>query len=307
MRRSSAKRSRMPPFTMSFRCIAPSSRPFLVDGERRAAGLGDPIRDALKLARRQHRPRGFRYAPRPRRRRPLRIETPSVSTPLIRVCALKGTKCALSSFMSRPRMPYFSLASTTIERPSGVSSASEESCAASASSRASMPASGDELRRLPVAERDRSGLVEKQRIDVACRLHRSARHGKDVEAHQPIHAGDSDRRKKRSNRRRDKRDEERDKRKHRDGPAGIGGKAWDRRDGHHEDQCHSCKKDIQRDFVRRLLALRALHERDHAVKEGRALRRGDPYLDPVGDDNSAAGDGRAVAARFADDRARTSP
>ena len=44
--------------------------------------------------------------------------------------------------MSRPRMPYFSLASTTIERPSGVSSASEASCAASASSRSSTPGSG---------------------------------------------------------------------------------------------------------------------------------------------------------------------
>ena len=41
---------------------------------------------------------------------------------------------ARTSASSRPLMPYFSLASTTIERPSGVSSASEASCAASASS-----------------------------------------------------------------------------------------------------------------------------------------------------------------------------
>ena len=44
--------------------------------------------------------------------------------------------------MSRPRMPYFSLASTTIERPSGVSSASEASWAASASSCSLTPRSG---------------------------------------------------------------------------------------------------------------------------------------------------------------------
>ena len=56
------------------------------------------------------------------------------STPLMRVWAENGMNRALSSPMSRPRMPYFSLASTTIERPSGVSSASEASCAASASS-----------------------------------------------------------------------------------------------------------------------------------------------------------------------------
>jgi hypothetical protein len=52
------------------------------------------------------------------------------------------------------------LASTTIERPSGVSSASDESCAASASSASVTPGIGKEGRRLTVAERDRAGLVE---------------------------------------------------------------------------------------------------------------------------------------------------
>src|SRR6266446_2091757 len=64
---------------------------------------------------------------------------PPISMPLIRVCAEKAMKCALSGAMSRPRMAYFSLASTTIDRPSGVSSLSEESCAASASSSAATP------------------------------------------------------------------------------------------------------------------------------------------------------------------------
>ncbi len=65
---------------------------------------------------------------------PLRIDVVPNSTPLMRVWAENGMKLALSSLMSRPRMPYFSLASTTMERPSGVSSASEASWAASASS-----------------------------------------------------------------------------------------------------------------------------------------------------------------------------
>ena len=56
-----------------------------------------------------------------------------MSMPLIRVCAVNGTKVAFISCSSRPRMPKL-FASTTIERPSGVSSASEASCAASASS-----------------------------------------------------------------------------------------------------------------------------------------------------------------------------
>ena len=74
---------------------------------------------------------------------------------------------ALSSVMSRPRMPYFSLASTTMERPSGVSSASEASCAASASSCSLTPRKRLELGGLAVAERDGAGLVEQKGVDVA--------------------------------------------------------------------------------------------------------------------------------------------
>ncbi len=58
--------------------------------------------------------------------------------PLIRVCAENGTKRASSGAISRPRSPYFSLARTTIERPSGVSSDSEANCAASANSASSI-------------------------------------------------------------------------------------------------------------------------------------------------------------------------
>ena len=52
----------------------------------------------------------------------------------MRVVAENGMNVASSSPSSRPRSPYFSFASTTIERPSGVSSAREESWATSASS-----------------------------------------------------------------------------------------------------------------------------------------------------------------------------
>ncbi len=75
-----------------------------------------------------------------------------------------------------------SLASTTIERPSGVSSASEASCAASARSLLVDAADRDELRRLPVAEGDGAGLVEQQRVDVARGLDGAAGHGEHVEA-----------------------------------------------------------------------------------------------------------------------------
>ena len=73
---------------------------------------------------------------------PLRMDESSKSMPDRRVCAVKGTNCAPIGAMSRPRMSYFSFASTTIERPSGVSSGNEESCAASASSTGLTPVSG---------------------------------------------------------------------------------------------------------------------------------------------------------------------
>ena len=125
--------------------------------------------------------------------------------------------CALSCAMSRPRMPYFSLASTTIERPSGVSSESEASCAASASSCSADAGERNEFGRLPVAEGDRAGLVEQQRVDVARRLDRAARHRQHVEPHEPVHAGDADRRQQRADRRRDQGDEQRDQHQHADG------------------------------------------------------------------------------------------
>ena len=56
----------------------------------------------------------------------------------MRVVAVKGMKSASTSASVRSRIPN-SFASTTIDRPSGVSSASEASWATSASSRSSMP------------------------------------------------------------------------------------------------------------------------------------------------------------------------
>ena len=85
---------------------------------------------------------------------------------------------------SRPRRPNFSLASTTMLRPSGVSSASEASCAASASSLVGDARRGDELGRLAVAEGDGAGLVEQQHVDVARGLDRAAAHGQHVVLHQ---------------------------------------------------------------------------------------------------------------------------
>ena len=59
------------------------------------------------------------------------------------------------------------------------------------------PGQRNELDGLAVAEGDCAGLVEQQRVDVARRLDRAARHGQHVVLHQPVHAGDADRREQR--------------------------------------------------------------------------------------------------------------
>ena len=161
-----------------------------------------------------------------------------------------------------------------------------------------------ELGRLPVAERDGAGLVEEQRVDVAGGLDRAARHGEHVEAHQPVHAGNADGRQQRADGGRDERHEQRHDHDDRNRPAGVGRVARDGRRGEDEDDGHAGEQDVERDLVRRLLALGALDQRDHAVEEGRALRGGDAHLEPIGDHQRAAGDRRAVAAGLANDRRR---
>ncbi len=71
-------------------------------------------------------------------------------------------------------------------------------------------ADGQELGRLPVAERDRPGLVEQEHVDVAGGLDRAARHRQDVALHEPVHPRDADCREQRADRRRDQGDEESD-------------------------------------------------------------------------------------------------
>ena len=181
--------------------------------ERGAAGAGDRV-DDLGARRGGTAPPWDATQPVTAPAAPLRSCRPSGrSTPLIRVCAVNGTKVAPGR-SERSRSPNSVLARTTTLRPSGVSSASEASWAASATSFSSTPADREELDGLPVAERDRAGLVEQQRVHVAGGLDRAAAHREHVALHQPVHAGDADRRQQRADRRRDEADDERDE--HRD-------------------------------------------------------------------------------------------
>ena len=86
--------------------------------------------------------------------------------------------------------------------------------------------------------------------------------------------------------------------------SGIVRKRLQRHDDQQEDQREHGQQDVQRDFVRGLLPFGALDQRDHAVQERVPRIGGDAHFDPVRNDPRAAGHGRPVAARFANDRRR---
>ena len=162
----------------------------------------------------------------------------------------------------------------------------------------------NELGRLAVAERDRAGLVEQQRVDVAGGFDRAARHRQHVVLHQPVHAGDADRRQQAADGRRDQAHQQRDQHEHRLRRARVDRERLQRDHRDQEDDRQPGQQDVERDLVRRLLPLGAFDERDHPVEERLAGIGRDLHADPVGQHLRAAGHRRAVAARLADDRRR---
>ena len=213
----------------------------------------------------------------PRRRRPCGSARRSPpfgrSQPLMRVCAVKGMKCAPSSWMLRPRRPCCSLTSTTIERPSGVSSARLASCAASASSSSRTPSAGRSsvAMRLPSvmvpvlssSSTSTSPAASTARPLMAITFLRSRRSMPAMpmaESRPPMVVGIrqtssativvADSR-----------------------MLGVERQRHQRHAGEQEDDREPDEQDVQRDLVRRLLPRRALDERDHAVEERLARDR----------------------------------
>ena len=69
--------------------------------------------------------------------------------------------------------------------------------------------------------------------------------------------------------------------------------------GQQKDDGQARQQDIERDFVRCLLALGAFDQRDHAIEEGFSGIGRDLDLQVVGEHARAAGYGRAVSSGFA--------
>ena len=137
--RSWSKRTRMPSLTTSLSSMTPST--WLSRATASGVEPWRAIRSSSGWSSCGARPPSLVTQRRTASPAPLRRLVPLRSTPLIRVSAVKGTKRAWAVASSCSRSPYC-LASTTIERPSGVSSARDESCAASASWDSSTPGIG---------------------------------------------------------------------------------------------------------------------------------------------------------------------
>ena len=166
----------------------------------------------------------------------------------------------------------------------------------------------NQFHRLPIAHRDRAGLVQQQHVDVAGRFDRPARHGDHVGLDHAVHAGDADGREQAADRRRNQADQQRDEHRHRDRAALPGRlhavlrERQQRRADEQKDDRHRRQQDVERDFVRRLLPLGPFDQPDHAVEKRFARIGRDAHDQPVGQHARAAGDAAAVAAAFADDR-----
>ncbi|MNZ76853.1 hypothetical protein D3C78_953750 [compost metagenome] len=153
-----------------------------------------------------------------------------------------------------------------------------------------------------VAEGDGAGLVEHQHMYVTSGFHRAARAGYHVEAHQAVHAGDTDGRQQTADGGRNQGDQQRDQEHQRNAAAG---KVRERLQGYHdhqEDHGQADQQDVQGDLVGGLLALGAFDQGDHAVQGRFAGIAGDADQQPVGDQPGIAGHRRAITTGLTDHR-----
>ena len=222
------------------------------------------------------------------------------STPLIRVWAENSTNRLPVGASTSMRRTW--RASSTMLLPSGVRVGQRRHHGQPRQLALRRPAHGHEQSRAAIAQRDRAGLVQEQRIDVAGDLDGLAALGDQVGGQGPVHPGDPDRRQERTNGRRDQADQERDQGRDVQRDVEVARHRIKRGRHDQEDDRERGKDDRQRDLVGGLLPRSALDQGDHPVQEAFADARRDLDDDPVGKDPRSAGHPRPVAAGLADHR-----
>ncbi|MCY1403944.1 hypothetical protein D9M71_191400 [compost metagenome] len=163
---------------------------------------------------------------------------------------------------------------------------------------------GIHRRATTVTEGDGAGLVQQQDVHVPRRLHRTTGLGDHVQAHQTIHAGDTDGRQQAADGGRNQGDQQRHQEHQRQAAVGEVSERLQGDDHQQEDQGQADQQDVERHFVRGFLAFGAFDQGDHAVQGRLARVGGDPHQQPVGHQPCIAGNGRAVAAGLTNHRCR---
>ena len=191
-------------------------------------------------------------------------------------------------------------------RPSAVSSAREDSCEASASSSSLNAVDGQELARLPVAERDGACFVQQEHVDVTSGLDGAPAHRKHVCLIQAAHARNADRGEQRADGRRRKANEQGNHigNGHRRTCARLlAGKSGERkqRAGNYEEDDRQCdEQNLQRDFIRRFPYGKRPRPSRSFIEEALAAFRCYADDEPIGEYACATRHRAAIAAGFAD-------
>ena len=162
----------MPCFTMSLRWITPSTRR-AVRRRRAACRRWSRCRRRSASSSSGTSPPCSSTQRRTESAAPLRIDRPSKSTPLMRVCAVNGTSSASGELARREAVALLGERDDRAALGRLVGQAREQRGVGERRAR-STPGSGRNSRGLPVAVGDRAGLVEQQRRAVARRLDRAA-------------------------------------------------------------------------------------------------------------------------------------
>ena len=191
----------------------------------------------------------------PSRPRPCGSTRPSKSTPLIRVCAVNGTSRASGELALAQAVVLLREHDDRAALRRLVGEAREQrgvgevALARRRAAGGTPPPAGCRSVIVPVLS---SSSVEQSPAASTAR----PRHGEHVALHEPVHAGDADRREQRADRRRDQAHEQRDQHDQRLLRPRVDRERLQRHDREQEDDREPREQDVERDLVRRLLAAR---------------------------------------------------
>ncbi len=161
---------------------------------------------------------------------------------------------------------------------------------------------GQKCRGHAIAEGDGASLVEQQHIHVAGRLHGAPAHRQNIALEHAIHAGNADGAQQSADGRGNQTNQQRNQNRNGEYCGRIDAERFQCHTDKQENERQRSEQNGQRDFVGRLLALRAFDQRNHAIQEAAASIHGDANNNAVAEDARAAGDSAPVAAALTDDR-----